>query len=73
MFEKETKQNFIKTHEKLTECNYNILDIHDYIKALDKIGYNINTEKYFEKLAEIQKLLAELKTINNDEYNKIFK
>lgn len=73
MFEKETKQNFIKTHETITQCNYELLKICENVKTLDKFGYNINTDKYFKKLAEIQKLLAELKTINNDEYNKIFK
>lgn len=73
MFTKQTKQNFYNTHETITQCNNDLLKVYDNVKELDKMGYNVNTKQYFDKLKDIQKLLNELKVINNDEYNKIFK
>lgn len=72
MFEKQTKECFIKIANDIDKCRKGLLDMSDNVTTLDKFGYKIDKSEYIQKMVAVQKLLDEIGELNNDTYKKIF-
>lgn len=72
MFEKQTKECFVKIANDIDKCRKGLLDMSDNVTTLDKFGYKIDKSEYTQKMVAIQKLLNELGDLNNNTYKDIF-